>query len=263
VNAPDPLNAAATVPDINVFLQRWRQWSDEVRATPHERDLRYGLTDDETLDLFVPHRGAPLVVFFHGGYWRRLHKDDLTFVARGLAPHGTAAAIVNYSLAPAVPLETIVDQARASVAWLRLHAGAYGADPSRIVVAGHSAGGHLAAMCAVAGPVRAVASLSGLHDLRAVARSFANEWLGLDEQRAAALSPTLLAPAEPCVVVATAGECETAAFHAQGRDFAAAWRDRGCDAAYADSPGDNHYTICERLNDPDDTLVARIAALAA
>jgi arylformamidase len=262
VNAPDPLNAAATVPDINVFLQRWRAWSDAFRNTPHERDLRYGSSPDATLDLFVPQRGAPLVVFFHGGYWRRLHKDDLTFVARGLTPHGIAVAIVNYSLAPAVPLETIVEQARASVAWLRLHAAQYGADPERIVVAGHSAGGHLAAMCAVEAPVRAVVSLSGLHDLRAVARSFVNEWLNLDAARAAALSPTLLAPAAPCIVVASPGERETPAFHEQSRDFAAAWRARGCDADYTEGPGDNHYTICERLNDPDDALVGRIVALA-
>jgi len=262
MTAVDPLNAAATVPDVTVFFARWRAWSDLVRTQPHRRDLRYGPSADETLDLFVPHAGAPLVVFFHGGYWRRLHKDDMTYVAGGLQPHGVAAAIVNYSLAPAVQLETIVAQARAAVAWLRAHGADYGVDVGRIVVAGHSAGGHLAAMCAVDAPVTAVASLSGLHDLRPVARSFVNEWLGLDDARAAALSPTLLAPAAPCTVRAWSGERESGAFHAQGADFAAAWRARGCDTAYADSRGDNHFTICDRLRDSDDPLVARIAALA-
>lgn len=262
MNGVDPLNAAATVPDVTVFFRRWRAWSDVVRAQPHQRDLQYGASADETLDLFVPRRGAPLVVFFHGGYWRRLHKDDMTYVAGGLEPHGIAVAVVNYGLAPALPLETIVAQARASVAWLRRHAAGYGVDTTRIVVAGHSAGGHLAAMCAVDAPVTALASLSGLHDLREVARSFANEWLALDDARATALSPTLLAPAAPCVVRAWSGERETAAFHAQGRDFATAWQARGCDAEYAEGPGDNHFTICDRLRDSDDPLVARIAALA-
>jgi len=262
MTAVDPLNAAATVPDVTVFFQRWRAWSDVVRAQPHQRDLRYGPSADETLDLFVPHQGAPLVVFFHGGYWRRLHKDDMTYVAAGLQPHGVAVAVVNYGLAPALQLETIVAQARAAVGWLRRHGAGYGVDAQRIVVAGHSAGGHLAAMCAVDAPVTAVASLSGLHDLRAVARSFVNEWLGLDDARAVALSPTLLAPSAPCVVRAWSGERESAAFHAQGGDFAAAWRAHGCDAAYADSPGDNHFTLCDRLRDSDDPLVARIAALA-
>ncbi len=263
MTAADPLDASATVPDVTVFFRRWRAWSDAARSEfVHARDLRYGPTDDERLDLFVPHAGAPLVVFFHGGYWRRLHKDDMTYVARSLAAHGIATAVVNYGLAPALTLEAIVAQARRSVAWLRANAAAHGADPSRIVLAGHSAGGHLAAMCAVDAPAAALVTLSGLHDVRAVARSFANAWLTLDEPRAAALSPTLLAPAQPCVVFASAGERETDAFKAQGSEFAEAWRARGCDATYADGPGDDHFTICDRLNDPDDALIARIAALA-
>ena len=136
MTAADPYDTSVTVDDVNVVFRRWRAWSDDVRAhTLHARDLRYGPSADETLDLVVPHTGAPLVVFFHGGFWRRLHKDDFTFVARGLAPHGVAVAIVNYGLAPAVPLEEIVAQARRSVAWLRANATAHGADPSRIVVA--------------------------------------------------------------------------------------------------------------------------------
>jgi arylformamidase len=263
VTAADPLDPSVTVPDATVFFGRWRAWSDAARSElTYARDLRYGPTGDELLDLFVPHAGAPLVVFFHGGYWRRLHKDDMTYVARSLAAHGIAAAVVNYGLAPALRLEEIVEQARRSVRWLRANGAAHGADPSRLVLAGHSAGGQLAAMCAVDGPADAVVTLSGLHDLRAVARSFANEWLTLDEPRAAALSPTLLAPAQPCIVFASAGERETDAFKEQGREFAEAWRARGCEATYEDSPGDNHFTICDRLNDPDDPLVVRIASLA-
>jgi arylformamidase len=263
MTAADPLDASATVPDVFVFFRRWRAWSDAARSElVHARDLRYGATGDETLDLFVPHAGAPLVVFFHGGYWRRLHKDDMTYVGRSLAKHGIATAIVNYGLAPALQLEEIVAQARRSVAWLRANAAAHGADPSRIVLAGHSAGGHLAAMCAVDGPAAALVTLSGLHDVRAVARSFANAWLTLDESRAAALSPMLLAPTQRCIVFASAGERETDAFKAQGREFAEAWRAHGCDATYEDGPGDDHFTLCDRLNDPDDALIARIAALA-
>ncbi len=259
----DPYDASATVDDVTVYFRRWRAWSDEVRATTlHARDVSYGPSADETLDLVVPHTGAPVLVFFHGGYWRRLHKDDATYVAHGFAPHGVATAIVNYALAPAATLETIVAQARRSVAWLRANASEHGADPERIVVAGHSAGGHLAAMCAVDAPVAGLATLSGLHDLRPVADSFVNEWLQLDGARAAALSPALLAPAAPTPVLAATGARETDAFRAQGRDFAAAWCARGCAATYEDSPGDDHFAIASRLYDPEDPLVARIAALA-
>lgn len=263
MTAAHPLDALATVSDAGPYFERWRSWSDDVRAhTLHARDLHYGPSADETLDLLVPHTGAPLVVFFHGGYWRRLHKDDFTFVARGLAPHGVAAAIVNYSLAPAASLETIVDQARRSVAWLRANASDHGFDPSRIVVAGHSAGGQLAAMCAVDAPVYGLVTLSGLHDLRPLVDSFANAWLGLDEARAAALSPTLLTPAEPVAIYASAGESESDGFKDQGRDFTAAWGARGCEATYADSPGDNHFAIVDRLRDDHDPLVLKMVQLA-
>jgi arylformamidase len=263
MSSPDPYEASATVDDPTIFFRRWREWSDDVRArTLHARDLQYGPTRAETLDLFVPHAGAPLVVFFHGGYWRRLHKDDHTFVARALAPHGVASAIVNYALSPGVPLEEIVAQAQRSVAWLRENAKEHGADPARIVVAGHSAGGQLAAMCAVDAPVAGLVTLSGLHDLRPLVHSFAQAWLQLDDARAAALSPALLAPAAPTTVIALAGEREPDVFKWQGAELARAWSARGCDASYADSPGDNHFTLLSRLNDPDDPLVASVARLA-
>lgn len=247
---------------MTVIFDRWRRWSDETRAALTARDVAYGTSPHESLDLAVPHDGAPLVVFFHGGYWRRLDKDDFTFVAPAFARHGIATAIVNYALAPSVTLETIVGQTNRAVRWLRAHGGTYGYDSKRIVVAGHSAGGHLAAMAAVDAPVRGVVTISGLHDLREVARSFANEWLALDDARAAALSPVLLRPAAPVVVLSVTGEHETDAFRAQGRAIVDAWKRYGCDARYEDSPGDDHFTVVSRLRDPADALTRATAAVA-
>jgi arylformamidase len=95
-----------------------------------------------------------------------------------------------------------------------------------------------------------------------VQQSFVNEWLQLDETRARALSPITHAPAAACRVYATAGERESDAFKAQGRALVAAWSARGCTAEYADSSGDDHFTICERLRDPTDPLTRSIASLA-
>src|SRR4030088_3527966 len=130
-------------------------------------------------------------------------------------PHGVATAFVNYGLAPGVRLEEIVAQARRSVRWLRANGNELGIDTSRIVVAGHSAGGHLAAMCAVDAPVSGLVTLSGLHDLRPLVDSYTSEWLALDETRAAALSPALLAPAGSHPVYASAGELESDGFKEQ------------------------------------------------
>ena len=225
--------------------------------------MRYGPSADETLDLIVPSPGAPLVVFFHGGYWRRLAKEDATYVASGFAPHGIATAIVNYGLAPAVPLEEIVAQARRSVAWLRAHAHEYGADAAAPVVAGHSAGGHLAAMCAVDEPVHAVATISGLHDLRPLVGGFTQPWLALDDRRAAELSPALLTPAAPCTLHVSYGVREGPGFAAQGSALADAWSAWGCPVTTLCAEDDDHFTVASRLVDPADPLTRAIAGLVA
>jgi arylformamidase len=258
-----PLNAAATVADIDAVLRGFSGASEAARERlGGRRDIAYGPTALETLDVFSAGPRTPLLVFIHGGYWRRMDKDDLSLVAAGLVPLGISVATLNYGLAPLVPLPEIVAQCRRAVAWLTANARALDVDAGRLSVAGHSAGGHLAAMCAIAAPVHAVVTLSGLHDLIPVQQSFVNEWLHLDEAQARALSPIAYPPARPCPVFATAGEHESDAFKAQGRALVDAWSAYGCPGAYADSPGDNHFSICRRLADPADPLTLRIAALA-
>jgi arylformamidase len=100
-----------------------------------------------------------------------------------------------------------------------------------------------------------------LHDLRPLIRTFVQEWLQLDEQRAAALSPALLAPAAPTTVLARTGSRESMAFHEQARALTDAWREYDCDTSYAPTE-DNHFTLVERLADPDDPLTTEIADLA-
>jgi arylformamidase len=262
VNA-HPLDAAATVPDLPAVFAAFAAASEAARAQfGGQLDLAYGPTPAETLDLFPAGSGSPLAIFIHGGYWRRLDKADFSFIAAGFVPLGISVASVNYGLAPQTPLSEIVAQCRRAVAWLATSAAPFGIDTQRISVFGHSAGGHLAAMCAIAQPVRSVVTLSGLHDLVPVQASFVNEWLGLDVTQAQALSPIRYAPAARPRVYATAGERESDAFKYQGRALATAWRAHGCETEYADSPGDNHFTICERLADPANPLTRRIAEFA-
>jgi arylformamidase len=264
VTSADPLDPTANVADFEGIMARWRAWSTATRAAQSGAalDLRYGRSDEETLDLFVPNPGAPLVAFFHGGYWRRLHKDDVSWVADGLLPHGVAVAVVNYGLAPALTLEQIVAQARRAMIWLQVHGREHGVAAQRISALGHSAGGHLGAMAAVAMPLRALVSLSGLHDLRPVARSFANTWLHLDEMRARALSPALLPPAAPLPVLAVVGGRESSAFAAQTNALVESWRRYRATTSAEVSADDDHFTLCERLRDPQDPMVARIGQLA-
>ena len=170
-------NNRAAVPDHPQWLLRFTTTSEEARRRFAPRlDLRYGPGPKETLDLFLPAGPARATfVFIHGGYWRALDKSDFSFVAAPFVAQGIAVAVVNYDLCPEVSIATIVDECRRAVAWLVRDGHAHGANGERIVVGGHSAGGHLRAMLfatdwAAAGlardPIAGGVSLSGVHDLR-------------------------------------------------------------------------------------------------
>jgi arylformamidase len=110
-------------------------------------DLRYGPGPKETLDLFLPAGPARgTFVFLHGGYWRAFDKRDFSFVATSFVAQGLAVAVVNYDLCPDVSIAAIVDECRRAVSWVVGEGAAHGAHPGRVVVGGHSAGGHLTAM---------------------------------------------------------------------------------------------------------------------
>ena len=259
-----PLDSAGTVPDIAVWLERYARESATTRTERAcLRNIQYGETHAETLDFFPAGAGAPLAIFIHGGYWRRLDKDDFSYIAQGLLPLGISFAAINYGLAPETPLREIIAQCRHAVKWIRNNNDRLEINPARISVFGHSAGGHLAAMVAVDIPVHAVATISGLHDLDQVRESFANEWLGLDERESRALSPIRFAPARRFRLYATAGQRESEdGFKAQARALVDAWKPYGCAAEYEESPGDDHFTIMMRLMNPSDPLTKKIAELA-
>jgi acetyl esterase/lipase len=117
-------------------------------------DVRYGDDSEaQALDVFAPKDAAdrPVVLVVHGGAWLFGDKDMLGLyrgVGRFFARHGAVAVCINYRLAPqAKHPEQVMDVARA-FAWTRAHARDYGGDPDRILLCGHSAGGHLAALLA-------------------------------------------------------------------------------------------------------------------
>ena len=110
-------------------------------------DVRYGEQPGEALDVFAARQpNSPVLVFIHGGYWRALDKSDVSFVAPAFVDAGAMVVVPNYALCPAVTIETIALQLTRALAWAWRHAAEHGGDPQRIAVAGHSAGGHLAAM---------------------------------------------------------------------------------------------------------------------
>ena len=94
--------------------------------------------------------GLPVLVYFHGGGFVLCDLDSHDSCCRRLA-NGAGAVVVSvdYRLAPEFPFPAAVDDAWAAVEWVAAHVGELGADPARLVVAGDSAGGNLAAVVAM------------------------------------------------------------------------------------------------------------------
>jgi arylformamidase len=133
--------------------------------------LVYGEQPRERLDLFLAgNPAAPTLAYIHGGYWQMTHqtKEMYSALAEGAVSHGLNVAVVEYTLAPEARMDRIVGEVHHAISWLHEHLGDYGADPGRIYLAGHSAGGHLAAMTMPLGAVRGGIAISGVYDLEPV-----------------------------------------------------------------------------------------------
>jgi arylformamidase len=258
-------NARATVADIEPFLERYAAISRHMRETlPCRLDLAYGPSPAERLDLFPAGAGAPLFVFFHGGYWRMLGKGDSAFMAGAFTQPGAAVAVIDYALAPAATLDEIVRQCRAAIAWLYGHAAGLGCDPERIHIGGSSAGGHLVGMCLAGGwhdalgvpetVIKGALALSGLFDLEPVRLSNVNDWIRLDAAAARRNSPVHHIPRHGCPLIVSHGGSESDEFKRQTAIYAAAWRDAGHAVSVVDMAQCNHFDIALALADPDSPL---------
>jgi acetyl esterase/lipase len=119
-------------------------------------DVAYGPHPRQRLDVYAPEgtlgptqaRGYPVVVFVYGGSWASGDRRHYGFLGHALAARGFVTVIPDYRLVPEVTYPAFVEDAAAAVRWTRANAAAYGSDPERLAVAGHSAGAYNALMLA-------------------------------------------------------------------------------------------------------------------
>lgn len=243
------------------FIQAYIDRSKEAFAQiPCMKDVRYGSADRALIDYFPAPQNASgkapgLLVFIHGGYWQELSKNESSFLAPAWHAAGFAHAVVGYTLAPQAKVGEIVAHCRAAIAYLRDHAARLGHDAQRIVVAGSSAGGYLAAACAadtrlaLAGMV----PISGIFDLRPLVGTSINTALGMTEADAAELSDLAKSATRIPAVIAW-GEIETQAFKNQSQALAALLRASGQHCETVEIPQRNHFDVVHELGDAQSPL---------
>ena len=280
-------NNRALVPAFAQHLQRWATDSLAARQQlPQSRlDVPYHDTPlaqtfvgtpqpAQTLDIFSGTdpadgagrgRGAPVLLFIHGGYWRALDKADHSFIAPPFVAQGACVVVPNYTLCPAVRVSDITRQMVAAVAWVWQHIAEHGGDPDRITVVGHSAGGQLAGMLLAADwlavgnqlgvalpvqPLQNGVSISGLFDMEPIRQTPFLADLGLSSEEAASQSPARLpAPQRPDQrgrLTTVVGGDESDEFKHQNRLIRQAW---GSDAVPVceELPVLNHFSVVEEL----------------
>lgn len=248
------------------------------------RDLAYGPHRLQRCNVFAPAgaRGAPVLVFWHGGGWTHGYRDWITFMAAPVVARGIVLVAPSYRLAPEHPLPAGFDDALALLAWLQHEAPAWGGAPDRLLLAGHSAGGHLATLAALrsdartaagvpAHAVRACLPVSGIHDLhhaepppgsleeRVYTQVLARDPPHLDTL----LSPLYWAAGNRVPFLLSWGERDSPRVIRSNQRLAALLQAQpGAPCETACAPGLDHFQTHTALQDPAHAWYDRLAAVA-
>jgi arylformamidase len=269
INYEKEYDNRARVPEHPQIFARWATDAESYRASlssPQLDRVNYGPTTREMIDLFDARPGAPLAVFIHGGWWRNFDPSLFSHFAIGLNAHQIGVALPGYNLCPQVGIADIIEEMRRALLalWRRYH--------TRMLVLGHSAGGHLtAALLATDWPsldptapndlVPVGYAISGVFDLMPLLDVSMNQDFRLDEEGARKNSPVLWPAPRGLVLDAVVGARESNEFLRQSQLIADVWGEAGVATRYEKIAEANHFTVLDPLTDPNSAMVARLLAL--
>ena len=265
-------NNRARVPEHPEIFARWARDAADYRAAARgaELGLSFGPSPRQTIDLFPAKDdgpSTPLAMFIHGGWWRSLEPSSFSQLAGGPNARGISVAVVGYDLCPQVSIAQIVEQMRTACLYL------WRKRKQRIMVAGHSAGGHLTA-CMTATDFKALApdapadlvpagyAISGVFDLAPLVGISVNQDLRLDDASARAASPLYWSVPPGRSLDAVVGGAESSEFLRQSKTMAEAWRQSMAKTRYEAVPGANHFTVIDPLTVADSAMTSRVVELA-
>ena len=244
------------VPAVAPIFEHYREEGAAFLGAHAHREVAYGAGPRERLDLLLPSGIAEprLHVFIHGGYWQAMDKGNHAQFTRAFLEAGYAVAMLNYSLAPEKPLDGLVAEIRAALGFLWHQAPALGIARLPFDLAGHSAGGHLAAMAvatdwaALGLPPDLIGTatlLSGLYELEPLTHLPMAPLLALDRISAHWLSPVHLPRPSATRVLLAVGGLESDEFKHQTALLAEAWNVPV--GRHRIVPDRNHFTIVDEF----------------
>ena len=253
-------NNGAAVPDVLDKMADFARRSAAVYDSfDVKRDLAYGDEPRQRLDWIPgPRVGAPTLAFIHGGYWQSRAKEEFAHVAAGPLARGFNVALIEYTLGPDARIGAIVAEIGRAVDFLAAHLPAWGADPARLCLSGHSAGGHLAACHRAHPAVSLVLGISGLYDLEPIRLCYLNDKLDLSPDEVARHSPERhVGPGARTLL--TVGAIELPELVRQTGDYAARLREGGETVAEIPAAGHDHFTVLETIAVPDGPALEAVA----
>ena len=209
---------------------------DEYLVEYHELSAPH-----DPASLRQPHR--PLLIYIHGGYWQRLSAVDSLFNANDAITEGVSLHAVEYTLAPHATIPQIIDECIIDVEKTIKEL-----EPTQVVLAGCSAGAHLAAMCAreyaIASRLSGVVLLSGIYDLRPLVVTGTNAPLHLTSESAAVISPQLLSPMRGIShALCAVGEAESSEFIRQNAEYGDCLELTGAKTDVIVVPNRDHFNL--------------------
>lgn len=264
-------NNRAHVPEFPQIVAQWEKDGTAYREAMAkqgraELNVRYGSTERQIVDLFHADKKTPWAVFIHGGYWRALSPKEHSHLARGLTERGINVAMAGYDLSPQASIAEITEQMRAAVLFLWKRLG------QRMMVYGHSAGGHLAA-CLMATDWKALDpsapadlipvgyAISGVFDLTPLVQTEMNIDYKLDDTSARVSSPLFWPAPKGKTLDIVVGQAELPEFLRQSKAMADKWGAEGVKVRYEEIPGTHHFNVIAELANPKSAMVDRLVAL--
>lgn len=246
----------------------------ELRRSLEHSVVSYGTSADETLEILsTARRGAPVILFMHGGRWRPQPDNAFIYFADTVVKAGAHFAAARFATLdpPKSPtrMPDMVAQLRRAVVWLARNAASIGGDPERIHVIGHSSGGHLTSVLLTTEwrglgvserVLKSGACVSGMYELRPVLLSARSAYVKLTPEEEDEFSAIRHLDRVRCPILVAYGTKESPEFRRQGRSFAAALAAKGHVHQELVLDGCNHFEGIRTMTEPGSPLARAVLA---